>query len=216
MDKYGMKKAKDVYAWYLGKDIKIPERVLRIVEKIEKKENLKVRTIELKDFENEVKRIKKIYNSAWSKNWGFVPMTDEEFAHMCKNLKQIVDPQMVFIAEIDGEPVGFSLALPNINPVLKRLNGRLFPFGILKLFWYTKIKNMVKGARIITLGVVDNYRKKGIETLFYVRSIKDGIKRGYNWGELSWVLEDNVLMNKALETLGAKLYKKYRIYEVRI
>jgi len=216
MEKYGMKKAKDLYAWYLDKDIKILERVARIAGKIEKKEKLKVRTINLKDFKNEVKRIKKIYNSAWSRNWGFVPMTDEEFDHLRKKLKPIVDPQMVFIAEIFGEPVGFCLALPNVNPVLKKLNGRLFPVGILKLLWYTKIKNIVNGARIITLGVVDTHRKKGIETLFYLRAIKDGIKRGYNWGELSWVLEDNVLMNKALETLGAKLYKKYRIYEIMI
>ncbi|KPL03133.1 MAG: hypothetical protein AMJ90_04030 [candidate division Zixibacteria bacterium SM23_73_2] len=216
MGKYGMRKAKDVFAWYFDRTFKPSERVIRIAERVEKKENLKIRTLDLKDFGNEIKRVKKIYNSAWSKNWGFVPMNDEEFEHMCKNLKQIVDPQMVFIAEIDGEPVGFSLALPNINPVLKRLNGRFFPFGILKLFWFTRIKNMVKSARIITLGVVDNYRKKGIETIFYVRSIRDGIKRGYTWGELSWVLEDNVLMNKALETLGAKLYKKYRIYEMRI
>lgn len=216
VERYGMQKAKDLYAWYFDKSFKPSEKIIRIAEKIEKKENLKVRTVDLKDFENEIKRIKKIYNSAWSRNWGFVPMTDEEFDHLCKNLKQIIDPQMVFIAEIDSEPVGFSLALPNINPVLKKLNGRLFPFGILKLLWFTKIKNIVKGVRIITMGVVDTHRKKGIDTLFYIRTIRDGIERGYSWAEMSWVLEDNILMNKALETLGAKLYKKYRIYEMRI
>ena len=216
VERYGMQKAKDLYAWYFDKSFKPSEKIIRIAEKIEKKENLKVRTVDLKDFENEIKRIKQIYNSAWSRNWGFVPMTDEEFDHLCKNLKQIIDPQMVFIAEIDSEPVGFSLALPNINPVLKKLNGRLYPFGILKLLWFTKIKNIVKGVRIITMGVVDTHRKKGIETLFYIRTIKDGIERGYSWAEMSWVLEDNILMNKALETLGAELYKKYRIYEMRI
>jgi GNAT superfamily N-acetyltransferase len=163
-----------------------------------------------------VQRIKEIYNSAWSRNWGFVPMTEEEFDRVAKDLKQIVDPHMVFIAEVKGKPAGFSLALPDFNQVLARLNGRLFPFGIFKLIWHTKIRNKIDGVRIITMGVIPEYQKRGIDTVFYAQTYNVGVKRGYNWAEMSWVLEDNVLMNRTLELLGAKLYKKYRIYETRI
>jgi hypothetical protein len=187
-----------------------------MAESIKKKENIKIRTIDMKDFANEVRRIKQIYNSAWSKNWGFIPMTDEEFDHLAKSLKQIVDPNLVFIIEVEGKLAGFSLALPDLNQVLIKLNGRLFPWGMLKLLWYTKIKNKINGARIITLGVVPEFQKRGIETAFYVETFNEGTKKGYTWGEMSWILEDNLLMNRGLQLLGAKVYKKYRLYETQI
>lgn len=216
MEKYGMDKAKDLFAYYLDESHKPPDRVVRMAERTEKKKEIQVRCINLKNFEEEVQKIKKIYNSAWTKNWGFVPMTDEEFEHLAKNLKMIIDPYVVFIAEVDGEPAGFSLALPDLNLVLKRLNGRLFPFGFVKLLWYTRIHRIIDRARILTTGVVPEYQKRGIDNVFYIRTIRDGIKRGYRWGELSWVLEDNFLMNRALKILGGRVYKKYRIYEMGI
>ena len=216
MESYGMVKAKDLYAYFIDASLPTPERVVRMAENIKKKEKVKIRNINMKKFENEVERIKQIYDSAWSKNWGFIPMTDEEFDHLAKNLKQIVDPHMVFIAEVDNKPAGFSLALPDFNQVLARLNGKLFPFGIFKLLWHTKIKNKIDGVRIITMGVVPEFQKRGIDTVFYAETYNVGVKRGYTWAEMSWVLEDNTLMNRALKLLGAKLYKKYRIYEIRI
>jgi len=216
MQSYGLVKAKDLYAYFIDKSLPPPERVVRMAESIKKKENIKIRNINMKDFRNEVEQIKQIYNSAWSKNWGFIPMTDEEFDHLAKSLKQIVDPHMVFIAEVDGKPAGFSLALPDFNQVLIRLSGRLIPFGILKLLWHTKIKNKINGVRIITMGVVPEFQKRGIDTVFYAETYHVGVKRGYTWAEMSWILEDNVLMNRVLELLGAKLYKKYRIYETKI
>jgi GNAT superfamily N-acetyltransferase len=216
MEFYGMVKAKDLYAYYIDKNRLPPERVIRMAELIKKRENVTIRTINMKDFRGEVGRIKQIYNLAWSKNWGFVPMTDEEFDHLAKNLKQVIDPHLVFIAEVNGKPAGFALALPNVNQALIKLNGRLFPWGILKLLWHTKIKNKIDGARIITMGVVPEFQKRGIDTVFYVESFDVGIKRGYTWAELSWVLEDNVLMNRVLDLLGATLYKKYRLYETPI
>ncbi len=216
MESYGLVKAKDLYAYFIDKSLPPPERVVRMAENIKKRGNIKIRNVNMKQFEGEVKRIKQIYNSAWSKNWGFVPMTDHEFDHLAKNLKRIVDPHMVFIAEVDQKPAGFSLALPDFNQVLARLNGRLFPFGILKLLWHTKIKNKIDGVRIITMGVVPEFQKRGIDTVFYVETYNVGVKRGYRWAEMSWILEDNVLMNRTLRLLGAKLYKKYRIYEIAI
>ncbi len=216
VESYGMNKAKDLYAYFIDETLPTPPRVVRMAENIRKKEGITIRSLNLKQFDEEVLEIKQIYNSAWSKNWGFVPMTDEEFDHLAKNLRQIVDPHMVFIAEVDGKPAGFSLALPDFNQVLAKLNGRLLPFGIFKLLWHTKIKNKINGVRIITMGVVPEYQKRGIDTVFYVETYNVGVKRGYQWAEMSWVLEDNTLMNRVLGLLGAKLYKKYRIYETKI
>jgi hypothetical protein len=216
MDRYGMVKAKDLYAYYIDKNNRPPERMIKIADEIRKKENLKIRKLNMKDFKNEVKKIKDIYNSAWSKNWGAIPMTEEEFDHLAKNLKQIVDPDLVFLAEIEGEPAGFSMALPNINQLLIKLNGRLFPFGIFKLLWFTKIHNVVNSVRILTMGVIHKYQKRGIDNIFYIDTYNTGEKKGYSWAEMSWVLEDNYLMNRASEILGARVYKKYRIYEMRI
>ncbi len=216
MKTYGMVKAKELYAYYIDKNRLPPERVNKMAELIKKRENITIRTINMKDFQGEVARVKQIYNAAWSKNWGFVPMTDEEFNHMAKSLRQIIDPHLVFIAEVNGKPAGFSLALPNINQALIKLNGRLFPFGILKLLWHTKIKNKIDGVRIITMGVVHEFQKRGIDTVFYVATFDVGIKRGYTWAEMSWVLDDNVMMNRVLDILGATLYKKYRLYEIPI
>jgi len=216
MGRYGMDKAKDLFAYYFDKTYKPPDRMVRMAEKIENRDEINVRSLDIKNFEGEVQKIKKIYNSAWSKNWGFIPMTNEEFDHLAKDLKMIVDPHMVFLAEVDGEPAGFSLALPDLNLVLKRLDGRLFPFGLLKLLWHTKVRKTIDGVRILTMGVIPEYQKRGIDNVFYIKTIRDGIKRGYRRAEMSWVLEDNLLMNRVLKLIGAKLYKKYRIYETRI
>jgi GNAT superfamily N-acetyltransferase len=216
MERYGLVKAKDLYAYFIDESLPTPERVVKIAENIKRKVGIKIRKVNLKDFGNEVQRIKDIYNSAWSKNWGFIPMTDEEFDHLAKSMKQIIDPHRVFIAEVENKPAGFSLALPDFNQVLVRLNGRLFPFGILKLLWHTKIKNKIDGVRIITMGVVPEFQKRGIDTVFYVETYNVGVKRGYKWAEMSWVLEDNIMMNRVLKLLGARLYKKYRIYEIKI
>ncbi len=213
---YGMAKVKDLYAYFIDETLPTPPRVVRMAENIRKKEGITIRSLNLKEFDREVREIKQIYNSAWSRNWGFVPMTEEEFDHLADNLKQIVDPHMVFIAEVDGKPAGFSLALPDFNQVLARLNGRLFPVGIFKLLWHTKIKNKIDGVRIITMGVVPEFQKRGIDTVFYVETYNVGVKRGYRWAEMSWILEDNTMMNRMLELLGATLYKKYRIYEIKI
>ncbi|MFQ6002371.1 MAG: hypothetical protein ACE5KJ_01360 [Candidatus Zixiibacteriota bacterium] len=216
MEKYGMRKAKDLYAYFIDKNSPPPPRVVKMAENIQQKGEIKIRSINMKDLKNEAEKIKTIYNSAWSENWGFIPMTDEEFDHMVKDLKKVVDPNLVFIAEVNGKPAGFSLALPDVNQVLRRINGRLFPLGLFKLLWHTKIKNKIDGVRIITMGVVPEFQKRGIDTAFYVQTYNVGVKRGYTWAEMSWVLEDNVKMNRVLDLLGAKLYKKYRIYEINI
>jgi GNAT superfamily N-acetyltransferase len=141
---------------------------------------------------------------------------DDEFLHIAHDMKSLVDPDLIFIAEVDGNPIGFSLALPNIYQVLPYANGRLFPTGFLKLLWHTKVKNKIDSARIITLGVEREYQKRGIDTIFYLETFNRGLAKGYKWAELSWILEDNTLMNRAAKMLGAKVYKTYRIYETSL
>jgi hypothetical protein len=141
-------------------------------------------------------------------------MSPEEFAHMAADLKQIADPEMVLIAEYEGRPVAFSIALPDINQALIHLKGRLFPFGFLKLLWHTKIRNKVNGVRLITMGVIPQFQKRGIDMIFFAETHDRGIARGYSWAELSWILETNELMCRAAEQMGGKLYKKYRIMEM--
>jgi len=212
-EKFGFAKIKDLLAYHMTHEDAPPERLVRIAEKIRVKENVTIRTVNMKKFDQELRVINQIYNSAWSKNWGFIPVPDDEFIHIAKDMKQIIDPDLVLIAEVDGNPIGFSLTLPNVYQVLPYANGRLFPLGIFKLLWHTKVKHKIDSVRIITLGVEHAYQKRGIDAVFYVETYKRGVGKGYRWGEMSWILEDNVLMNRAAKMLGGKVYKTYRVYE---
>jgi len=215
-EQYGFTKAKDLLAYYIDDKTQIPEKAIRIAEMVKRKHNIEVRTIDLSNFESELQTVREIYNSAWSKNWGFVPMTEEEINHTADDLKKIIDPDIVFFAFVDGKPAGFSLALPDLNPVFKAMNGRLFPFGLLKFLWHTKIKKSIRGVRLLAMGVVHEYQKRGIDNIFYLDTYRNGTKKGYTWAELSWILEDNVLMNRALTMIGAVPYKRYRLYDKKI
>ncbi|HEX9652665.1 MAG TPA: N-acetyltransferase, partial [bacterium] len=189
----------------------MPDRFKALAQKTLADESITLRTLNLRDFNNEVKRVQTIYNDAWQDNWGFVPMTAAELAHMGKDLRQIIDPDIVHFAEVNREIAGFSLALPDYNEILKDINGRLLPFGIFKLLLNRK---KIKRVRVITLGVRHKFQKKrGLAPAFYYETYRRGKEKGYTLGEFSWILDDNVLMNRALESMGAKLYKKYAIYE---
>ncbi|MFQ6083788.1 MAG: hypothetical protein ACE5WD_10570 [Candidatus Aminicenantia bacterium] len=210
---HGLKKIKELYAYYVDKNVQITEKMIHVVERLKRDSRITFRNINMKDLKNEVKKIKEIYNQAWSENWGAVEMTDEEFDYLASKLKQIVDPRLVYIAEVDDKPVGFSLALPDINQALKKINGRLFPFGLIRLLWYMK---KIDVLRVITMGVIREFRRRGVDALFYYDTINNGIALGYKGAETSWVLEDNVPMNRILQYLKADLYKKYAIYEKEI
>ena len=153
--------------------------------------------------------MKEIYNAAWEKNWGFTPLTDAEIRHMAKDLKPIVDPRFALIAEVDGKPVGFALALPDFNQVLKHLNGRLLPFGIFKIMWY---RRRITRLRVFTLGLKPEYRRTGIDALLYLRIYENGSPVDLARGEASWILEDNWGMRRAMERMGGYVYKTYRVY----
>lgn len=211
MEKFGLRRIKELYAYYFDRDMPIPERFVAITRKTHQDKSIKIRRINLKDIWNEVERIQTIYNDAWSRNWGFVPMTEAELKYMAKELKPIADPDIIYFAEVNGEIAGFSLALPDYNQILRKVNGRLLPFGIFKLLINRKNINRI---RVITLGVRQKFQKKrGLAPTFYYETYTRGKKKGYSLAEFSWILEDNILMNRALQGLGAKLYKKYAIYE---
>jgi hypothetical protein len=171
----------------------------------------------MKKFEAEVKMILGIYNDAWEKNWGFVPMNEEEFLHMAKDMKAVLDPNMLLIAEVRGEPVAFALALPDVNQAMIKIkDGKLFPTGLVKLLWNLKgpgKRKTINRARMITLGIKRDFRNYGIGPLFYSEYFTRAPKYGYPSGEASWILEDNVAMNRALEHMCGEKTKTYRIYD---
>lgn len=212
MEELGYRKAKDLYAYYLDEEtVQITPKVQRVYDVLQKRYPVKLRTVDMKHFDEELEVVREIYNDAWARNWGFVPLTPAEFDFIADDFKKILDPDLVLIGEYKGDAAGFLLALPNYNEVFQRIsNGRLFPFGLFKFLWY---KNKIKTLRIITLGIKQKYQPLGLGALFYIEIIKRGLAKGYRSGEMSWILEDNDLMNKAAQMLGGKVYKTYRIYE---
>lgn len=211
---YGMTKAKDLFAWELSGHAPIPEKVIRIAEKVRQREGVTVRPIDLKDFDSEVKRVKEVYNAAWVANWGFVPFTDAEFEKLAREMKQVVMPELVLLAEIKGEPVGFAMTLPDANQALKAAGGRLtrfgLPIGLVKLLLASR---RIDRVRQVTLGIKPGYQRRGLDALLYLDSIRAAKAKGFMHGEAGWTLEDNHLINRAIEMLGGKQSKTFRIFE---
>ncbi len=212
MERYGLRKAKDLYAYIINIPDTLPEKAYRVAS-IAERQGIKVRSLDMKNFSREMAVFKRVYNSAWEKNWGFVPMTEEEIDHMAKELKPVIVPELAFIAEADEEPVGFMMLLPDLNQVLKRLDGRLFPFGIVKALWYSR---RITDLRLLLLGIRQGFRKRGVDALLFREGFKAVKEGGYKRVEFSWILEDNYPVQRLAEMMDGRLYKKYRIYEADI
>jgi GNAT superfamily N-acetyltransferase len=210
MDQVGLRKAKDLYA-YLSNSQKIEmKKIGRIADRVLATSGVRVRPINMKRFEAEVASVWEIYSKAWSRNWGYIPMSREEFVLMGKEMKQILKTDLVLIGEVGDRVVGFALALPDINQALKPAGGNLLPTGLLKILYYQRL---IKSVRVLALGVVEEYRASGLAAAFYATLVRNARQLGFGDCEMSWILEDNVLMNRSLEVMGAKRYKTYRIYE---
>lgn len=206
----GFEKVKDLYAYYVQKDKALSEKLVRVSGIVKQRFGLVVRPINMKNFDREVSLIRELYNRGWERNWGEVPMTEEEFQYVAKDLKAVVDPELVIIAEIKGKPVGFAMSIPDLNMVLKNnKNGYLIP-GIIRLMLF---KKRIDFMRIIILGVLPEYLNSGIGGVLFYETGRRGVERGYPHGEASWVVEDNVMMNRGAELMGADKYKTYRIYQ---
>ena len=206
----GMVKAKDLYAFRMSRDHGVAEKVAGIVERSQKEFPFAVRTIDMGNLDREAGIVARIYNGGWARNWGFVPWTDAEMKHTVKSLKAIADPELVLFAEREGKPAGFALGLPDYNEILRGVNGRLFPFGIFKLLLG---RRKIKGMRAAVFGLMPEYFHTGLSYLLYSELEKRAVRRGYQWGELSWQLEDNEAINRFAASIGARLYKRYRIFE---
>lgn len=210
MEAAGLARAKNLVTFELLASSPVPPRMERIANRARKRSGITIRAIDKKGLKKEVHVIKEIYNAAWSKNWGFVPMTSREVDFMAHELESIIDPRLLLFAEVDGDPAGFCMTLPDVNEVLKHLNGRLFPLGFLKALWWSR---RISFTRLLTLGIKEQYRRKGIEVILIIETLLRGREAGYVGGELGWVLEDNHLMIRDIEAMGARQNKTYRIYE---
>jgi GNAT superfamily N-acetyltransferase len=206
----GLTKARDLYAYYMENTIAVSEKIKRVAELIQKRRKVTIRPINMKKlFTEEIELIKTVYNDAWMPNWGFVPWTEAELEHTAKDLKKVVEPDMVLLAFVDGEVAGFILSLPDLNIALRHIRGRLFPFGLFKVLWHARKIDMV---RTLAMGVRKKFQGLGLDALFYYESWVRGKKHGFNRGEMSWILEDNYAMRNPMENWGARIYKTYRMY----
>ena len=211
IENYGFKKAKDLFAYYLIDKKVFSEKFTRISEMAKKRDGLVFRTLNMKDFDNELVKIHELYSRGWERNWGEVPLTDAEFTYMAKDLKPIVNPEVVIIAESKGKAVGFGVSLPDLNIVLKdNKKGRLIP-ALIRMVLFKKRINFM---RIVILGVLPEYRNSGIGGLLFYETGRKGVEQGYWQGEASWVLEDNLMMNRGAKLMNAEKSKTYRIYEM--
>jgi hypothetical protein len=210
----GLEKEKDLFAWrYAEKEF--PPRVKRAYEAIKAMPEVNLRAVNPKNMEQELTTIMDIYNDAWAGKWGVVPALPDEVKKVASDLKLIIDPDIAFMAEIDGRPVGMCIMLPNINEVIADLNGKLFPLGLLKILWRLKV-NSPKTSRLMMLGIrkeLRNIRRYGgLSHAMYMETAIRGYAKGYEWAELSWTREDDAPINVGIRSMGAKIYKKYRTY----
>jgi len=206
----GYVKAKDLLAYFLDGNIPPPKRLVRGVAHLQQRNDIIIRPVNLRRFRQDVDLIQEVYNSAWERNWCFVPMTPEEIADLAKQLRMIGNPNLCLLAERQGETVGFALGLPDYNQALRHINGKLFPIGLLKLLWY---RRYINSARVLALGLKSGFRNMGIDAMLYLRLWQEAPQNGYPFVECSWILEDNWPMRRGLERMGGKITKTYRIYE---
>jgi GNAT superfamily N-acetyltransferase len=208
----GLEKAMDLYKWSLhvsGRENVLPV-IFELADKLEPEHGITIRGMRRRDMAAEVGRFMEIYNASWERNWGFVPLTDAEIEHYASELKPILDENWAMVAETrEGETVGVALTLPDYNQVLKKLNGRLLPFGWVRAL---REKRKIDAVRVFALGVKPEYQHTGVAAGLYARHFEMAAKTPQGGGEMGWILEVNKPMNKAMEAMGGKIVKRYRIY----
>ena len=213
VEQCGYAKEKDLLAYMVGVEVEPSPARKMIMRKTRKR--IQTRALRKSDFDNELQIIFSIFNDAWAQNWGFLPFTEKEFAHLAKDLKLLINDQLVRIAYVDDAPAAFIVLLPNLNEVIRDLNGSLFPTGWIKMLWRLKVKCPQSG-RILLMGVLSKYQDSMLGAALAYRVIDDvheaGVKCGIKNAELSWILEDNLGVQAIIEDVGGRVYKTYRIY----
>ena len=212
---WGLVKTKDLYAWWFDGENDGLDAWRGRASRVAERYGVTVRSLRMNDFDAEIRRCKQVYNDAWQQSWGFVKMTDAEFDHLARQLKQLAVPEMVLLAEVKGEPVGLSITLPDINEATGPLNGKLtrfgVPVGLAKLLYNLR---RIQTARMAVMGVVEGYRRRGIAELLILHTLDHGKNvLKYTGAELGWTLEDNDLVNRTIERVGGERYKTYRLFE---
>jgi GNAT superfamily N-acetyltransferase len=224
LDAAGYTKAMDLWAYSLPLDIfgsadRLPSKLIRVAEKVRKQGKFTVRRLNMKRFDEEVEKVKHVYNTSWERNWGFVPMTDPEFEHMGRQLKTILDPDLVVVVEQEAKMVGFGLSLPDLSQPLRLAYPRPGTpelLTMLRLVWHWKVRRRMTWLRVFALGVLPEYRGQGVDALMYLETAKSAFRKGFKFAEMSWILENNMMMNRAIQFLAGQVYKTYRFYEKRL
>ncbi len=205
----GFTKVKDLlsYEWDLPQAL--PEDLAGLARTAEAK-GARVRSLNPTLLHKEAQVIRSLYNHAWQENWGFVPMDEAEAAFMADRLRPFLVPDLAVIAERADQPVGFALSLPDYNPALRLFRGRITPWGMVGFLWR---KRSLKEMRVLAFGVLPKYRRRGIDALLIRATFDAARRRGYRRSELSWILDENALMRRTVERLGAQIVRRYRLYE---
>lgn len=213
MEGAGLEKARDLLSYWVDAP-DVPTRLQRMYDRMSRMEGVRIRSIDMSRLDTEIDLILQIYNSAWEKNWGFVPFTDAEIRHLAKELKPVVAPELCPLIFVDDEPVAFALALPDFNQALHHLkDGRLLPFGIFRVLWHRRSINRI---RVLTLGIKPGFRNRGFDAAMIAHIMIEAGKHGRARGECSWILDDNIEMRNAIERVGGYEYKRYRVYEKQL
>jgi GNAT superfamily N-acetyltransferase len=208
---FGLSKVKDLFALELRAD-EYAGQLDGPAEKLLARGRVAVRQVDLRHWREELEFVRRCYNEAWARNWGFVPWTDRELAAIAKELKPLIDPRLALVGEVDGEQAAISIAVPDANEALKLAQGRLFPLGLAKILWRVKVAGC-RRMRVMALGVLPKYRRLGLDGLLVQRIIRNGIPLGYERAEAGWILEDNEAMLRLIERIHARRTKVYRVFD---
>jgi len=218
IEKAGYAKVKDLFGWWYDANTPVDELTKKVAQKTRDLPNVKIRLMDIKEIRREAKIIQDVYNEAWKSNWNFTPFTDMELEVIANEYKMFIDTELAYVAEVDGQVAAMLFAIPDVNELIRDFKGELMknPVNLVKLLWRLKF-NRPKNARLIMLGVKDQYRASrkygALAAVLYEEISKRGSAAGYGAGELSWTLEDNTGINRGIERMNAKLYKKWRMFE---
>ena len=219
LERYGLVKYRDAYAYWLdlgvfkGDVANLPPKILRVAEVVRRRTGVQIRPMRVEDWDAEVARVMYLVNEAMGHMRNHVPMDEQEFIRFTEELRQVIDPDLVFLAELDGQPVGFAATIPDINQALRIINGRLFPLGWFRLWWCMR---HVDAASLKLLAVLEEYRLRGLDSLLYLETARALIRKGYTWLDMSLTAEHNVMINRLIQNLGWQRYKVYRTYHMSL
>jgi len=208
----GFVKSQDLFAYRMDVPERVPERLAAAAAAVAAR-GIVVRKLDFARFDEEVEKVHRIHSQAWAENWGAVPLTVAEMRALAAELKPLADRDLVFLAEEAGEPVGVSVTVPDIHQALKLAHGRLLPFGLVRILW---ARRRIDAVRVLIMGVLPGHRFRGVDAAMYARTMEEARRKGYRWGEMSWVLESNPVMCRIVERLGGERYKTYRIYDLEL